>query len=50
MLGVFTKKRYAFAGVTLVSSLFLFGWLMRKSGCKAQEVELNNLKRMLESR
>ena len=30
--------------------LFLLGWLMRKSGCKAQEKELANLKRLLEAR
>jgi hypothetical protein len=29
---------------------FLCGWAMRKSSCKAQENELNNLKRLLESR
>lgn len=28
---------------------FLFGWLMNKSGCKAQEKELANLKRLLEA-
>jgi len=27
---------------------FLFGWLMNKSGCKALENELENLKRLLE--
>lgn len=27
---------------------FLFGWMMYKSGCKAQENELNSLKRLLE--
>lgn len=27
---------------------FLFGWMMRKSACKAQENELNSLKRLLE--
>jgi len=27
---------------------YLFGWMMRKSACKAQENELNNLKRLLE--
>ena len=29
---------------------FLFGWLMNKSSCKAQENELTNLKRLLEAR
>jgi len=29
---------------------FLFGWLMKKSGCKAMEQELSNLKRILEER
>lgn len=29
---------------------FLFGWLIRKSGCEAQQNELNNLKRCLEER
>ena len=28
--------------------IFLFGWMMKKSGCKALENELNNLKRLLE--
>ena len=28
---------------------FLFGWMMRKSSCKAQENELLNLKRLLEA-
>ena len=27
---------------------FLFGWMMKKSACKAQENELNSLKRLLE--
>jgi len=27
---------------------FLFGWMMRKAGCKAAENELANLKRLLE--
>lgn len=27
---------------------FLFGWMMKKSSCKALENELNNLKRLLE--
>jgi hypothetical protein len=27
---------------------FLFGWMMNKSACKAQENELNSLKRLLE--
>jgi len=27
---------------------FLFGWMMYKAGCKAQEDELDNLKRLLE--
>ncbi|MCL4206792.1 MAG: SRPBCC family protein [Pirellulaceae bacterium] len=29
---------------------FLFGWLVTRAGCKAQENELNNLKRLLEQR
>lgn len=27
---------------------FLFGWMMRKSGCKAMENELDNLRRLME--
>jgi len=30
--------------------LFLFGWIMRKGSCKAQELELASLKRRLEAR
>jgi len=29
---------------------FLFGWLMKKGGCDAQQKELENLKRLCESR
>ena len=28
---------------------FLFGWMMKKSGCDALENELDNLKRLLEA-
>jgi hypothetical protein len=28
---------------------FLFGWLMKRAGCKAQENELANLKRIMEA-
>ena len=29
---------------------FLFGWLMKKGGCDAQQKELENLKRLCEAR
>ena len=29
---------------------FLFGWLMKKGGCGAQQKELENLKRLCEAR
>ncbi len=38
-------------GKGFVKVMFLlFGWMMKKSGCKAAEDELNNLKRLLEER
>lgn len=39
-----TVKAKGFLG----SVFFLFGWMMRKSSCDAQQNELNNLKRLLE--
>jgi hypothetical protein len=41
-----TVKGRGFFNVMMV----LFGWLMRRGGCRAQANELNNLKRLLESR
>jgi len=29
---------------------FLFGWMMKRSGCEAAQKELQNLKRLLEER
>ena len=43
-------QRSTVTGKGLTKVMFvLFGWLMKRSGCKAQESELNNLKRLLEN-
>lgn len=44
-------QRSTVTGKGFVKAVFLlFGWLMRKSGCKSLEKELSNLKQLIEAR